>query len=78
MTRERLPNEWLGIIEKSFPAKDHGYNLKELMLLVSSEYAPMPAAAASRIRPWVDVLEGLGGTVRVLTSKSAEANTPVG
>ena len=47
------------------------------MLIVSSEYTPMPAAAASRVRPWVDVLEGLGGTVRVLTSKSAEPNKPL-
>jgi glycosyltransferase involved in cell wall biosynthesis len=37
----------------------------------------MPAAAASRVLPWVDVLEGLGGTVRVLTSKSAEPNRPL-
>ena len=35
----------------------------------------MPAAAASRIRPWVDILENLGVNVRVLTSRSAEANT---
>ena len=47
------------------------------MLIVSSEYTPMPAAAASRVLPWVDVLEGLGGTVRVLTSKSAEPNRPL-
>ena len=47
------------------------------MLIVSSEYAPMPAAAASRIRPWVDVLEALGANVRVLTSKSADANSPL-
>ena len=44
------------------------------MLLVSSEYTPMPAAAASRVRPWVEVLDGLGATVRVLTSKSADAS----
>ena len=49
--------------------------MKELILLVSSEYAPMPAAAASRIRPWVDILEDLGANVKVLTSRSAEANT---
>lgn len=47
------------------------------MLIVSSEYTPMPAAAASRVRPWVGVLDGLGGTVRVLTSKSAEPNRPL-
>ena len=47
------------------------------MLIVSSEYTPMPAAAASRVRPWVGVLGGLGGTVRVLTSKSAEPNGPI-
>ena len=47
------------------------------MLIVSSEYIPMPAAAASRVRPWVNVLEGLGEAVRVLTSKSAEPNRPL-
>ena len=47
------------------------------MLIVSSEYAPMPAAAASRVRPWVNVLEGLESTVRVLTSKSADFNSPL-
>ena len=47
------------------------------MLLVSSEYTPMPAAAASRVRPWVEVLDGLGAAVRVLTSKSADANNPL-
>jgi len=36
----------------------------------------MPAAAASRIIPWVEVLEGLGANVRVLTSKSADGNIP--
>ncbi|MDG1326169.1 MAG: glycosyltransferase family 4 protein [Opitutales bacterium] len=47
------------------------------MLIVSSEYTPMPAAAASRVRPLVEVLLGLGATVSVLTSKSAEANSPL-
>ena len=47
------------------------------MLLVSSEYTPMPAAAASRVKPWVEVLEGLGTAVRVLTSKTANANNPI-
>ncbi len=47
------------------------------MLLVSSEYTPMPAAAASRVRPWVEVLDELGATVRVLTSKSVDANNPL-
>jgi len=47
------------------------------MLIVSSEYTPMPAAAASRVRPWVEVLDGLGATVRVLTSKLADANCPL-
>ena len=47
------------------------------MLIVSSEYAPMPAAAASRVRPWVDVLDGIGTVVRVLTSKSADAQSPL-
>ena len=37
----------------------------------------MPAAAASRIRPWVDILENLGANVRVLTSRSADANSPL-
>jgi glycosyltransferase involved in cell wall biosynthesis len=47
------------------------------MLIVSSEYTPMPAAAASRVRPWVEVLGELGTVVRVLTSKSADANSPL-
>ena len=47
------------------------------MLLVSSEYTPMPAAAASRVKPWVEVLNGLGAATRVLTSKSADANNPI-
>jgi glycosyltransferase involved in cell wall biosynthesis len=47
------------------------------MLIVSSEYTPMPAAAASRVRPWVEVLDGIGTVVRVLTSKSADANSPL-
>jgi glycosyltransferase involved in cell wall biosynthesis len=47
------------------------------MLIVSSEYTPIPAAAASRVRPWVEVLDGLGAAVRVLTSKSADANNPL-
>ena len=34
----------------------------------------MPAAAASRMRPWVEVLDGFGAAVRVLTSKSADAS----
>jgi glycosyltransferase involved in cell wall biosynthesis len=34
----------------------------------------MPAAAASRMRPWVEVLDGFGAAVRVLTSKSADTS----
>ena len=46
-------------------------------IIVSSEFDPLPAAAASRVTPWVEVLKSLGSTVRVLTSRSAEANSPL-
>jgi glycosyltransferase involved in cell wall biosynthesis len=46
-------------------------------IIVSSEFDPLPAAAASRVTPWVEVLNNLGSTVRVLTSRSAEANSPL-
>ena len=39
-------------------------------IIVSSEFDPMPAAAASRIKPWVDELVELGGNPLILTSSS--------
>ena len=39
--------------------------------LVTSEFPPMSAAAASRVGPWADVLEERGHEVKVLSSRQA-------
>jgi glycosyltransferase involved in cell wall biosynthesis len=50
--------------------------MKPLVLLVSSEFPPMPCAAAARVGPWVDVLLALGFEVSVLTSSTCKTNQP--
>ena len=40
--------------------------------IVSSEYVPIPAAAASRVVPWVEELSKLGFDVRIFTSKASK------
>ena len=46
-------------------------HLRGEILIISSEYHPMPAAAASRVIPWVSVLESFCDNVTVLTSNNA-------
>lgn len=41
--------------------------------LITSEYSPMPAAAAARILAWVSVMNALGFSALVLTTRSAQA-----
>ena len=44
------------------------------LLIVSSEYDPMPAAAASRVKPWVDELINSGKELQILTSNTIPKN----
>ena len=48
--------------------------LNELVLVVSSEYSPIPAAAASRVIPWVAELMKLSFKTVVLSSSSVAKN----
>jgi glycosyltransferase involved in cell wall biosynthesis len=46
--------------------------LSQQIFVITSEYHPMPAAAASRVSPWVGVLKDFGYETRIFTSSSVK------
>jgi glycosyltransferase involved in cell wall biosynthesis len=48
--------------------------LTQKIFVITSEYDPMPAAAASRISPWVGVLRDAGYETRIFTSSSVDSS----
>lgn len=48
--------------------------MSQQIFVISAEYYPMPAAAASRVFPWVGVLKDFGYETRIFTSSSVKTS----
>ena len=48
--------------------------MSQQIFVITSEYDPMPAAAASRVSPWVGVLKDFGYETRIFTSSSVNTS----
>ena len=60
--------------KQSLISSKSGSSLTQQIFVITSEYNPMPAAAASRVYPWVRTLNDLGFATRVFTSSSVNSS----